>query len=138
LGEQSISLFGIPPADFRSFVENASDPDTGRDFLVEYVNDEVSNATNFLEQTSPRQWLLYFGYINDYWDAIDELDPPPGSTAWSNAETLEHLGKIYHRTGFARHPRYLEYQQKYRTTDLWDQRGAPDICSKVDGEWVCD
>jgi len=137
LGERSVGLDTILPADFRSFVENASDPDTGRDFLVEYVNNEVSSATNFLEQTSPRQWLLYFGYINDYWDAIEELDPP-GSTSWTNAENLEHIGMIYHRTGFARHPHYREYQQKYRMADLWDQRGAPDICSKVDGGWVCD
>jgi len=138
LWERSAGLDIDLPTDFRSFVENASNPDTGREFLVEYVNDVVSRATNFRQQTRPMQWLLFFGYLDDYWDAIDELDPPPGSTAWSNAETLEHLGKIYHRTGFARHPRYLEYQQKYRTTDLWDQRGAPDICSKVDGEWVCD
>jgi hypothetical protein len=137
LGEQSIRLFGNLPADFRSFVENASDPDTGRDFLLEYVNDEVSRATNFLEQTSPRGWLLFFGHIDDFWDAIEELDPP-GSTSWSNAENLEHDGMIFHRTGFARHPRYREYQQKYRMSDLWDERGAPDICSKIDGEWVCD
>lgn len=136
-GEQSVRLYGNLPADFGSFVENASDPDTGRDFLVEYVNDEVSRATNFLEQTEPVQWLLFFGYIDDYWDAIEELDPS-GALAWSNAENLEHLGMVFHRTGFVRHPRYLEYQQKYRMAELWDERGAPDICSKIDGEWLCE
>lgn len=136
-GELAARTIGNIPSDFRAFVENATDPDTGREFLNEWVDGEVSVATNFSEETQPREWLLYFGYLDDYWDAIYELDPPSNS-AWSNAENLEHLGMIYHRTGFARHARYLEYQKKYSMADLWDQRGAPDICNKDSGGWVCE
>jgi len=129
--------FGTLPANFRQFVESAVDPETGREFLIEWVDAEVAKAENFLEQTRPVEWLMYFGYMDDFWDWIYKLDPP-ASGAWSNAENLENMAVARRQLGFARHPRYLEYQSKYGMTDLWDMRGPPDFCSKDSGEWVCE
>jgi TolB-like protein len=125
------------PTDIRSFIQQARDPDSGRDFVKQWVDAEVAVATNFQEATDPYFYYLSFGYLDDYWRAIEALDPV-SSSAWSNAENLEHEGVIHRLSGFTSHPRYLEYQKKYRMTELWDMRGAPDSCSKDSGEWVCE
>jgi hypothetical protein len=40
--------------------------------------------------------------------------------------------------GFTAHPKYLEVAEWMGLTDVWDRRGPPDYCSKVEGRWVCD
>jgi TolB-like protein len=137
VAEDVVDISTYLPADFRLLVEGASDPENGREFLNEWIDTNIARATNFQEQTEPYLWLLYFGYLDEYWDAIRSIDPE-SSSSWSNAENLEHSGMIRHALGFTRHPQYLAYREKYRMTDVWDRRGAPDICSKADGVWVCE
>ncbi|MGI9394040.1 MAG: tetratricopeptide repeat protein [Boseongicola sp.] len=137
LAESNPQIAGPGMSDFRSFVDNALHPDTGLEFLREQVDLMLDSATNFLEATQPYFWYLFFGYLDEYFDAIEKLDPP-GSGTWSNAENLEHFGIVNRHSGFASHPRYLEYQEKYSMTELWDERGAPDFCNKDSGEWVCE
>jgi hypothetical protein len=39
--------------------------------------------------------------------------------------------------GFTAHPKYLEVVESIGIMDVWEQRGPPDFCDKVGGEWVC-
>jgi len=136
LGEEAVEKYGLQPKEFRSFVEKSMNPESGREYLTRYVDAMVAEASNFQEATDPYFWYLHFGYLDDYWQAIETIDPVSSST-WSNAENLEHFGVVYWQSGFTRHPSYFEYQEKYKMTELWDQRGAPDFCNKDSGEWVC-
>ena len=49
-------------------------------------------------------------------------------------------GTIKRLSGFTAHPRYLDVAENYTygAVSLWDQRGSPDHCEKLDGQWVCD
>lgn len=127
---------GLDPADAHPFIENVRNTDSGKAFLDAYVEQAVARATNVDELRLPYFWYLHFGYLDDFWNAIDLLDDP--DSAWTNTDTLEHQGIVGSDSGYRQHPRYLERTKSEKITDLWDRRGAPDFCGKESGEWVCE
>jgi TolB-like protein len=135
--EKALAEQGLDPGTIRPLIENVRKPATGKAYLDQWVETQIANASNLNELRWPYGWYLAFGYLDDYWRAIDLLDgPSPGG--WTNADTLEQGGMIFRRTGFARHPRYLPRAKETSLIDLWEVRGAPDTCSKDSGEWVCE
>ena len=44
------------------------------------------------------------------------------------------------QSGFTVQPGYLEAAEKfaYGVVSLWEQRGPPDHCEKLDGQWACE
>jgi hypothetical protein len=52
--------------------------------------------------------------------------------------TLVFNGLLELDSGFTADPRYLEIVKAMGLIDLWEQRGAPDFCEKLDGQWVCE
>ncbi|NIS91349.1 MAG: hypothetical protein GTN98_14995 [Woeseiaceae bacterium] len=135
--EKFYSAIGRDPAEVRPLIENVRDPATGKAFLDQWIEAEVANASNVDEQRAPYNWYLYFGYLDDYWLALESLagGNVPG---WTNADLLEHEGMIFRRLGYAKHPKYVPWAKASSIVDLWDKRGPPDHCSKASGEWVCE
>jgi len=120
----------------RGEIQNARNPDTGKAFLDNWITESLANATTTQVDTSLYSHYLYFGYLDDYFAAIGELRGK--GNAWTNAENLENEGMVFRRTGYTRHPAYLENAEADGMFDLWDRRGAPDHCQKVDSDWVCE
>jgi hypothetical protein len=56
----------------------------------------------------------------------------------NDAERLIQVGTQNRRLGFTAHPKYLEVAEATGIMDVWEQRGPPDFCEKVDGQWVCE
>ena len=85
-----------------------------------------------------RLYLRYLtlGFLDEYWLGIEAL--AGDESGWSDADTLEHDGMVWRRTGFAQHPKYIPRQIATGVVDLWDARGAPDYCEKISDEWVCE
>jgi tetratricopeptide (TPR) repeat protein len=135
LGDWSVD--GMTGQHLKDFIESATDPESGLEFLRSWVDKTVSNTDSYSEQIGAKYWFLYLGYLDDYWRNIEEVAPESPST-WTNAENLEFLGKVYHAGGFRRHPSYIPYETKYGMIELWETRGAPDTCSKTNGRWVCE
>ena len=80
---------------------------------------------------------LSYGFLDRYYEIIDPATM--GGTVWSgDSEVLTFIGQLYRQSGFTTHPRYLELAETYNLIELWDQRGAPDHCEKVEGLWVCE
>jgi hypothetical protein len=52
--------------------------------------------------------------------------------------TLVFNGLLELDSGLTADPRYLEIVKAMGLIDLWEQRGAPDFCEKLDGQWVCE
>jgi TolB-like protein len=128
---------GLDPGDVRLFVESASNPETGREFLKNWVEGEKAGALSVLDMNKAQFLYLGFGYLDDYWREIEETTAK-SSVSWSDADSLEHLCRVLAATGCAVHPAAIPYAKQQGMTDLWDQRGPPDRCSKIDGEWVCE
>jgi tetratricopeptide (TPR) repeat protein len=129
-------LIGADPEAVRSLIQNVRDPDTGKAFLDNWIAESVANASTTEETIAPYFQYLYFGYLDDYFDAVNNLRGK--GAGWTNAELLEFDGMVFRRIGSTRHPAYLEIAKSDGLFDLWDQRGAPDHCQKVDGDWVCE
>lgn len=128
--------FGLEPGSARTFVENARNPETGRQYLRDTVTALVENSDSYTERINAIFLYLAFGALDDYYDVIDEMVDV--DTAWTNSDTLEFAGRIYKISGYTAHPRFGPLRNKWGMLDLWDERGPPDDCKKVDGQWVCE
>ena len=95
----------------------------------------IDEATNFSEATYPYFWYLAFGHLDEVFDVVYEMRDI--DTAWTNIEVLEHSARILKASGYAAHPRFIPLQELSGMPDVWDRRGPPDDCNKVDGKWAC-
>jgi TolB-like protein len=121
----------------KNFIDSATDPESGLTFLRSWIDEIDASAASYYEKLNAKVWYLMLGYLDDYWREI-EVNTPESPSSWTNSEQLEFIGVIWHSTGFRRHTSYIPYAAKYGMTDLWDKRGAPDFCSKTDGQWACE
>jgi hypothetical protein len=128
---------GWDPAAVRPFVNGARDPENGKSYVDEWIQSTVANAADLNGRRFALSWYLPFGYLDDHWRAINSLRGGIDK-GWTNADLLEYGGMLWRRGGFARHPEYMPRSRAQGLTELWDVRGAPDHCSKVSGDWVCE
>ena len=68
----------------------------------------------------------------EYFERLGALQP-----AQTNAEYAIEDSTILIGSGFTSHPRYVEMATAYGLASVWDRRGAPDHCEKIDGNWSC-
>ena len=61
-----------------------------------------------------------------------------GDSVWADIETPVADGTMYRRLGFTAHPKYLEVAESFGFVEVWEQRGPPDFCEKLKGDWVCE
>jgi TolB-like protein len=127
-------FFGYPDA--ASFLTAMRHPDTGRDALQAWVQDQISKAKITNDVVQAMAYYLNFGYIDLYIDAIDSFGPP--AKEWSDVEVLEMFGQNYPATGYRQTKHYLERAEGNGLIELWEHRGPPDNCSKETDEWVCE
>ncbi|MDX1403930.1 MAG: hypothetical protein R3192_05310 [Woeseiaceae bacterium] len=120
----------------RHLVAGMADRDSARQFLQAWVRNAAAGVSN-LQKISVYYWYLAFGYLDDYWQQINDIGLKD-KFGWSNSDYLLQYGIAYPKSGFTRHPAYLEYARISGLMDLWDKRGPPDHCSKASGDWVCE
>jgi len=137
LYEKYLAAIGADPSIVRTVIENTSNAETGKLFLDQWIATAVSEAANINELRQAYYWYLIFGYLDDFWLAIESLGGVT-ITGWTNADTLEQVGMVFRNSGFTKHPKYLSRSKASSLTALWDKRGAPDHCSKSGGDWVCE
>ena len=79
---------------------------------------------------------LTHGFLDRYFELIFDFDLSPSS--WLDAAIPIFNGMIDRSSGFTAHPGFLEIAKIIGHIDMWEQRGAPDFCEKLDGQWVCE
>ena len=80
-------------------------------------------------------FYINYGFLDRYFEIIS--GHKPSSVHWADASTLVFNGLLEPDSGFTAHPRYLEISKALGLIDLWEERGAPDFCEKLDEQWVC-
>jgi TolB-like protein len=123
----------------KELVTGARDPATGQAYLDRRIPQIVASAPEEYAlswQLSLTKWYLFFGFLDRYFELILATDIT--NVAWTDSESLIRTGTMYRRLGFTAHPKYLEVTEALKYIELWEQRGQPDFCEKVSGEWVCD
>jgi tetratricopeptide (TPR) repeat protein len=131
---------GLPTDLAQELIVGARDPETGQAFLDQLVPQIVASRPDDRSALETRIDLtpLYsvFGFLDRYFELLFELGI--STSGWDDAEVPVHESTVVRRTGFTAHPRYLEIAKTWDLIELWDQRGAPDHCEKLDGQWVCE
>jgi len=138
--EAALEQSGLPDSTWvRELVSGARDPVTGQAYLDRRIPQIVASMPEenaYRWQLDLTEWYLFFGFLDRYFELILATDLT--ASTWNEAETLIHVGTIYPRLGFTAHPKYLEVVESLDFIELWEQRGPPDFCEKVDGQWVCE
>ena len=132
----ALAAFGLEPGSARAFAENARNPSTGRQYLRDTVT-AIVKKSDFLGNTI-NAYMLYlaFGDLDAYYDVIYEMTDV--DTAWTNSDNLELPGRVFKVSGYSADSRFGPLRNKWGMLDLWDERGPPDDCEKIDGNWVCE
>lgn len=130
------TLYAWSPEEVRELIQNVPDSRHGTEYLASWVTDAANRATEFWAANLAYEWLLIFGRLDEYWGVIEGYAEETES-AWTKADVLEILGTAFPVTGYTAHPKYIEYGSRWGLTELWDKRGKPDMCDKIDGDWVC-
>jgi TolB-like protein len=134
----------------RELITGARDPATGLEHLDEHIplifSSIVASAPEedasfsqqgfFNKQMRHITFYLFFGFLDRYFELILATDFD--NSAWSDVETLVWQGTMNRRLGFTAHPKYLEVADSLGIIDVWEQRGPPDFCENVGGQWVCE
>jgi TolB-like protein len=130
---------GLPSNWVRELVSGARDPATGQAHLDRRIPQIVASMPEedaYSWQLNLTRWYLVFGFLDRHFELILDLDLT--DSTWTDADTPIYEGTLYRRLGFTAHPKYLEVVESMGLIDVWEQRGAPDFCEKVGGEWVCE
>jgi TolB-like protein len=123
----------------REFVSRARDPVTGQAYLDRHIAETVASVPEeFAYHVSwdAMMWYLNFGYLDRFFELILATDL--NASYWADADMSIKIGIQRRRHGFTAHPKYLEVAKAIGIMDVWEQRGPPDFCEKVDGQWVCE
>jgi tetratricopeptide (TPR) repeat protein len=122
----------------RELVTGARNPATGQAYLDSRIPQIVASMPEeeaYDRQRTLTMWYLAFGFFDRYFELIFDFDL---DATWTDADSLVYAGTIFSRLGFTAHPKYLEVAESLGIVELWEQRGPPDFCEKLGGEWVCE
>jgi tetratricopeptide (TPR) repeat protein len=123
----------------RDLVTHARNPESGQAYLDQHIPQIVASmpeeeASNTRYQLS--QFYLNFGFLDRYFELIFASEP--SGSGWSSEMMLVYDGLTSPRSGFIAHPRFLEVAEATGLIHLWEKRGPPDFCEKLDGQWICE
>jgi tetratricopeptide (TPR) repeat protein len=130
---------GLPSNWVRKLVTGARDPTTGQAYLDRRMPQIVASMPEeyvYNWQNNLTTWYLLFGFLDRHFELILDLDLT--DSRWTDADVFVWSGTIHRRSGFTAHPKYLDVAEAIGLIDVWEQRGPPDFCEKVSGEWVCE
>jgi TolB-like protein len=120
-------------------VSRGRDPADGQAYLdrrIPAIVDSLPAEHAYWWQTNLTLLYLLFGHLDRYYDIIFEVGP--NVDTWTDADVLAWQGVLFRQSGFTSHPRYLQLAEDTGIVAVWEQLGAPDFCSKANGQWVCE
>jgi TolB-like protein len=127
------------PTWFRDLVINGRHPASGQahlDHRIPQIVAAMAEVDEFNWHRGLTSLYLYFGYLDRHFELV--LATEPNDSTWDNAGAHFWRGSIFWRLGFTAHAKYLQLAEKMGVINVWEQRGPPDFCDKVDGQWVCE
>jgi TolB-like protein len=123
----------------RELVTAARNPATGQAYLNRRIPQIVASLPEeYAYDMHGRltSWYLLFGFLDRYFELILDLDL--SVSTWTDADVIVWEGTMFRRLGFTAHPKYLEVAELLGIVELWEQRGPPDFCEKLDSQWICE
>ncbi len=137
--EAAMEQNGLPSNWIRELVTGARDPATGQAYLDRRIPEIIASMPEeeaYGWQLRLTEWYLYLRFLDRYFEVILDFDLT--DSTWTDAENPVYTGTMFRQLGFTAHPKYLEVVESMGIMDVWEQRGPPDFCEKVGGQWVCE
>jgi predicted Zn-dependent protease len=116
----------------RGLVIGARDPLSGQ----AHLDRRMPQIAALMSEEEVASLYLLFGFLDRYFELVFATEP--NASTWHLAGIHLWRGTIFRRLGFTAHPRYLELARSLGIVETWEQRGPPDFCEKLDGQWVCE
>jgi TolB-like protein len=130
---------GLPSNWVRDLLTGARDPATG----PAYLKRRIPQILATMPEQKAAQWrrylpyfFLFFGYLDELYELILATDLTDSN--WTDAQNLVYAGIKFRRLGFTAHPQFLGVAERLGLIHVWDERGPPDFCEKISGEWICE
>ena len=123
----------------RELVTSAREPTSGQAYLDRRIPEIVAGmpqAEAFITYKGLSSFYLYFGFLDRHFELI--LAAKLSDSTWNNEGIHMWRGHLFRQLGFTAHPKYLEVAKLMGIINVWEQRGPPDFCEKVDSQWVCE
>jgi TolB-like protein len=123
----------------RDLVEGARDPNRGQPYLDRRVEEITATlpAEQYTYWLNQLEWqYLQLGFLDRFYEIIFAYGP--SSQGQTMADVNFFGGMVLGQTGFTSHPRFLEVAELLGIPGIWEQRGAPDFCEKIDDQWACE
>ncbi len=147
LDEAAIELMEIYVREFdhadsawvEDLVTRARDPVSGQAYLDERIPaivQAIDPEGTYEYQHVLDIWYLLFGYLDRYFEII--LSEFADDSTRPGVDMHVFYGTLHRDLGFTAHPKYLEVAELMGFVNVWEQRGPPDYCSKLEGQWVCE
>ncbi len=114
---------------FQTLIATARSPDGDGD---EFLGELQASSTDYFEFGFLFVPLGMIDQAYEYFERLGAFQP-----AQTNAELAIEDATIMTGSGFTAHPRYVEMATAYGLASVWDRRGPPDHCDKIDGNWTC-
>ena len=122
---------------FRDLVTAAQDAESGQLYLDKHIPQIIAAMPE--DELDWKYGLtvsyLYLGFLDRFFELI--YDTGPTDATWGGGLYME-IGTIFRRQGFTAHPDYLKVAGLLGIVDTWEERGPPDFCDKLEGQWVCE
>ena len=137
--ETALEQLGLAGDWVGDLVIGARDAATGQAYLDSRIPEIIASMPEEAKYNMRGNlilWYLLFGFQDRHFELIFDLDPI--DSGWTDADVPLHDGSVFRRLGFMAHPKYLDVVASIGIVDLWEQRGPPDFCEKVDGNWICE
>lgn len=130
---------GLPSNWVRDLLTGARDPATG----PAYLKHRIPQILATMPEQKAAQWrrylpyfFLFFGYLDELYELILATDLTDSN--WTDAQNLVYAGIKFRLLGFTAHPQFLGVAERLGLIHVWDERGPPDFCEKISGEWICE
>jgi tetratricopeptide (TPR) repeat protein len=122
----------------RELITGGRDPANGQALLDRRIPEIVASMPTNLA-FSMRQflvvWYLPLGFLDRYAELT--LENSISDLVWNDADNQIYTAMMFSNLGMTAHPVFLEALEAAGIVELWNDRGAPDRCEKVDGVWAC-
>ena len=106
------------------------------DSVFGHIVESMQEIDTYNWQQGLTAFYLFFGFLDRHFELI--LETEPDATTWHTSGIHMWRGNVFNRMGFTSHPRYVELATRLGIVATWEQRGPPDFCEKVDGQWICE
>jgi tetratricopeptide (TPR) repeat protein len=138
--EADLESYGIDETAWVSdLVDGARDPTKGLAYMDRHVEEilaSIPDEHHTYWRGILEELYLYLGFLDRYYETLFAHNPNRKHQTSADVDVWQ--GTVFRQTGFTADPRYLEVAGLLGIPEIWEQRGPPDFCKKVESQWVCE